>query len=356
MKKTAAIIISIVLVLTISAGAIFWYMMSQPIYQPGSLRSAKNLRYSLAPPPQTGAADFWMVEPDIHLYHFSQGEGKNVLIIHGGPGQPYRERWPGLTPLEDEFRFNYYDQRGSGDSTRPVTGFESNNYYDNITKLDLALGISAQIADIERIRQILGEAKLTLIGHSFGGFLASLYAAEFPENVEALVLIAPADMLVMPQETEGGLFELVRQKLPAELQNEYDQYIEEYLNFQDIFSKTDRELVELNKKFSEYYMIAAGNTSLQEKNDAEPGGWMTHAMYLSMGTRHDYRQALKVVDAPVLVIHGTNDLQPEVTSRVYAELFPNTQFQTIENAGHFPFYTHPEEFAEAAGQFLARVH
>jgi len=74
---------SIVIVLTITAGAVFWYKMSKPIYEPGNLHNSKNLHYSLTPPRQTGAEDFWTVEPDIHLYHFSQGEVKNALIIQG---------------------------------------------------------------------------------------------------------------------------------------------------------------------------------------------------------------------------------------------------------------------------------
>ncbi len=53
--------------------------------------------------------------------------------------------------------------------------------------LEQTLGISAQVADIERIRRILGEEKLIMVGHSFGGFLASLYAAEFPEHVARMV-------------------------------------------------------------------------------------------------------------------------------------------------------------------------
>jgi proline iminopeptidase len=52
-------------------------------------------------------------------------------------------------------------------------------------------------------RTILGGGKLMLVGHSFGGFLASLYAAEFPQHVKALILIAPADVLVFPQEGKG---------------------------------------------------------------------------------------------------------------------------------------------------------
>ena len=41
-------------------------------------------------------------------------------------------------------------------------------------------------ATIERIRRILGRDRLTLVGHSFGAFLAAMYAAEFPDRVEAL--------------------------------------------------------------------------------------------------------------------------------------------------------------------------
>jgi hypothetical protein len=40
---------------------------------------------------QTGDPDFWQMEADIRLYHFSRGDGRNVLIIHSGPGLPFRE-------------------------------------------------------------------------------------------------------------------------------------------------------------------------------------------------------------------------------------------------------------------------
>ena len=75
-------------------------------------------------------------------------------------------------------------------------------------------------------------------------------------------------------------------------------------------------------------------------------------MYLSMGTRHDYRAALSQVQAPVLVIHGAQDLQTEAASRVYADAFANSQFQVIDNATHFPFNERPQEFAAILGQFL----
>jgi len=349
--KTIVAIALTLLVLIAIAGGYFWYIMGKPLYEPGMVRANKNLRASLTPPEQSSNERFWQVEQDIQLYHFSAGKGRNVLVVHGGPGYPYSKPWAGLEPLTRNYQFHYYDQRGCGQSTRPIDRFTSTNYYENMTTLEKTLGIGAQLADIERIRQVLGEEKLIIIGHSWGGFLASLYAAEFPEHVEAVILIASADALVMPQEG-GGLFEEVRKRLPEDMQKDYAAYLKEYLNFGNIFSKSEADLVALNEAFAKYY-TAVAKASMPEQGKA--GGWMVQAMYMSMGQRHDYRAALKPVNAPVLVIHGEKDLQPERASRMYAQAFPNVEFKVIRNASHFAFSEQPTEFAAVVGEFLSKV-
>lgn len=348
MKRMLPIIGLVLLVLVAVIGGLFYYFTNQPLYKPGMVRAGKNLRAPLAPPAQTDDERHWRMEPDIELHHVSVGQGRDVLIVHGGPGHPYIEPWPGLEPLEGDYAFHYYDQRGCGQSTRPIDTFSSKNTWESMQTLEKTLGISAQVADIERIRRILGEEKLTLVGHSFGGLLASLYAAEFPEHVEGLVLVAPADVLVMPQEG-GSLFEAVRERLPGEMRDEYDTFMEAYMAFNNIFSKSEADLVALQQQFGRYYQ-AALDTSLPDQG--RPGGWMVWAMYLSMGKRHDYRDALRDVDAPVLVVHAANDLQSREASRVYAEAFPNAQFEVIEDAAHFAFVDQPERFAAVVGAFL----
>ena len=56
--------------------------------------------------------------------------------------------------------------------------------------------------------------------------------------------------------------------------------------------------------------------------------------------------------APVLVIHGADDLQSEAATRLYVDAFPNTEFAVIENAGHFTFEEQPEQFAAIVKSFL----
>lgn len=330
--------------------------MGRPLYTPGVVRAGHGLRAPLEPPPQRGAAD-WQVEPDIALHHFTQGRGRRVLVLHGGPGIPLTEPMAALAELPAAYQFVYYDQRGCGRSTRPIEAFSSRNYYRNVKQLDAALGIAAQLADIERIRRILGEDKIILLGHSYGGFLAALYAAEFPEHVAALVLVAPAELLLMPLK-DGGILGEIGRALPPALRGEYAQYLRRYLDFSHLFEKNEAQLVALQVEFSSYY--AAASTALGCRPPppvptASIGGWMPQAQYMSMGRAHDYRAALAAVATPVLVLHGARDLQPPEASRSYAELFPHSQFQTLAEAGHFMFLDRPKEFADAVVAFLTKV-
>lgn len=356
--KKVILITTLVLIVAIAAGGLwFWNEMRKPLYEPGMVRAGTNLRAPLIPPEQPADEPYWQMERDIRLFHFSAGAGTDVLVIHGGPGYPFAAPPSGFGSLTERYRFHYYDQRGSGRSTRPVDAFTSSNYYENMQTLDRALGIGAQLSDIERIRQILGKEKLILVGHSWGGFLASLYAAEFPEHVQALVLIAPADVLVMPSGRDS-LFEQIKLLLPEEMKADYAAYLERYLDFGSLFAKNEAELVALNDEMARYYNAAYENKGLaptQADDRVRSGGWMVQAMYMSLGLEHDYRATLKKVTVPVLVLHGDKDLQSEGASRQYVETFQNAEFRVIKNAGHFMFNEQPDAFARAVGEFLDRA-
>lgn len=327
----------------------------QSMYTPGMVRDGKNLRAPLDPPEQPVGAKAWLVEPDIELHCFDMGKGKNILIVHGGPGYPPSSPWPGMVPLKGEYRMHFYHQRGCGRSTRPVDKFTSSNYFQNMMTLDKALGLGAQIADIERIRRILGDEELIIVGHSFGGFIASLYAVEFPEHVRALVLVAPADALVMPAKG-GGLFEEVGRRLPKSMGKEFASFLKDYFDYGDIFSKSEEDLKKMNRRLAAYIMAAyeIEGIGVTPCTDLEGlGGWVPHAVYFSMGLRYDFRDALKKVENPVLVIHGAKDLQPEEASRMYVECFPNARLEVMKGSSHFPFQEQPEEFSRIVSVFIA---
>ena len=99
MKKVILILALVLLVALVGGGVWLWNMMQQPLYEPGMVRAGNNLRAPLVPPAQSTNQDYWNVESDIRLHHFVQGKGRNVLVIHGGPGLPFSEPLPALAPL-----------------------------------------------------------------------------------------------------------------------------------------------------------------------------------------------------------------------------------------------------------------
>src|SRR5437867_8730237 len=133
-KRIPLIVVVLFALLLALAGIWFWRLVGAPLYQPGMVRAAMNLRAQFDLPPQDNDAAFWTVEKDIRLHHFSQGQGRPVLVLHGGPGYPIVNPLLGLVPLATKFQFHYYDERGCGQSSRPFNRFTSKNFYANMTE------------------------------------------------------------------------------------------------------------------------------------------------------------------------------------------------------------------------------
>ncbi|MHC4767078.1 MAG: alpha/beta fold hydrolase [Planctomycetota bacterium] len=327
-----------------------YLVFTGPLYEPGSLAGAPGLQ----PPAQFGDETTWLIQRGVRLHHFHRGQGRPILFVHGGPGFPIRQTMPWLDALDADYTVHYYDQRGCGLSSRPFDRFENPNDYANMKQLEATLGLGAQIADLERIRRLLGEERLILVGHSFGGFLAALYAAEFPQRVEKLVLLAPANMLVMPLPEGEDLFTNARDRLPPDRQVEFDGFLEEYLDFGALFDHDEDSLARMNLRLGNFLLEGMGHPALPVPEPGaavENGGWMTQAMYLSMGRRHDYTGALAAITADTLVVHGDQDLQPVAGSRQYTQGIANAELFEVAGADHFLMGDHPD-LARRVASFL----
>lgn len=343
-------IIQIVLILIIvSTGS-----CTGPVYQEGMARDESFLEEPLTPPaqdPQT--TNLWKVSDTVKLFHFEEGNGEDVLVVHGGPGIPPSHPYPGLTKLAKKYRFHYYHQRGCGKSTRPVNRLDG-NFYNNMMTMEKRVGLSAQLADMERIRQILGKDQLIILGHSYGGFFAAMYAAEFPEHVKKLILVVPAGVLKMPPE-DGGLYEQVRNSIRDEdVRKKYDEYIKRYFDFGSLFENDEKALQSLNNEFIPYYEMAARASGMNTGENVYPedvGGFIQQANFFSLGKKSDFTGYLKKVKASALIISSGRDLSSGSGVEAYKAI-PRSTNKFMIDSGHFPFYDDPDRFAELVDRYL----
>ena len=357
MKRSSIILIAVISLILIVIGVIlfiFFYLMGKPLYIPGELSKTEittEIRDN-----QNNESPFWIMDDGIALKHFFTGEGEDILFIHGYPIAPVLKPHDALTKLSG-YKVHYYQWRGCGLSDRPVDEYSSENFYENMLDLDNKLGITRLLKDIEQIRKILGKEKLTIIGHSYGGFLASLYAAEFPENIKNLVLIAPANILKMPQDN-GGLYEVVKQTLKGNDKNKFEQWLKLHFDYNNIFTRSEKELIDINLGFIPFYAKAAQINNIPFKEEAwnreMAGGWVVHAVNFSLGQKYDLTDFISNISAPTLLLHGTDDLNGPAESDTYINSIQNIQVELIKNSGHFIYDDQPELFTSIVEKFISK--
>lgn len=329
--------------------------MERPMFEPGSAgRRVAEAGENLDPVPGAGRDGAWQVAPGITLHHFAVGSGEDAIVVHGGPGIAPTRPWRAAEHLPD-LRLHFYHQRGCGQSTRPITAPPEGSTYDRMVVAEARLGLAEQIADVERIRRLLGREQVVLVGHSFGALIAALYAAEFPDRVRALVLVAPAPLFQLPVPDGGDLFTQIRARLPAAMRPEFDAYLKESFDVPALTALDEAALSARAARLAPFYAAASEVAWRPDGSATAPGGWMQLGVYLGLGLRHDWRGALRAVTAPVLVVHGERDLQPRAASEGVARLFAAGRLAVVPRAGHFVFDEEPATFAAVVREFLGAV-
>ncbi len=112
----------------------------------------------------------------LHVRAFGHPQNPTLFVLHGSftDIKPYQNL---CESLSDKYHVVTWDQRGCGLSER-------------ITEEEFTL--ETAVEEVEVMKSIYSpNKKVTLIGQSWGGGLATLYTSKNPQNVEQLLLIEP---------------------------------------------------------------------------------------------------------------------------------------------------------------------
>ncbi len=108
---------------------------------------------------------------------FGSNPRMRILLLHGGPGGSHEffEAFESFLPAAG-IEFIYYDQLGSLRSDKPT---------------DSSLWTTERfVEEVEQVRQALGLNKnnFYLLGHSWGGILATEYALKYQQHLKGLII------------------------------------------------------------------------------------------------------------------------------------------------------------------------
>lgn len=114
-----------------------------------------------------------------HAETFGHPDSAMVVVLHGGPGADYRYLLNCKDLAGQGYYVVFYDQRGSGLSKRhPKSSYSIQIMLDDLT---------AVIAHYRKSPH----QKVFLLGHSWGGMLATAYINAYPEAISGAIIAEP---------------------------------------------------------------------------------------------------------------------------------------------------------------------
>ncbi len=274
------------------------------------------------------------------LYVRTIGQGRPLLLLHGGPDFDHNYLLPDIDRLADLGRLITYDQRGRGRSA------------GNVRPEDVTL--ASEMADLEALRQHFGLEAFALLGHSWGGLLALEYALRHPARLSHLILLntAPASRadyrLLRQSRLESAAGDLGRQAAirdtPAyragDLAADAAYY---HLHFRRTLRRPEhleQVVNSLRVHFTPQTVLLA--RAIEERLMAET--WLADG--------YDLLPRLQHLPVPTLVLHGEADLIPPACAAHIASALPDARLTVLQETGHFAYLEKPAIVHQEIAAFL----
>ena len=245
------------------------------------------------------------------------GEGKPFVILHGFLGMGDNWKSLGKRFSEQGYQVHLVDQRNHGRS------FHSESFNYNFLAEDLKI-----YCDFHKLEDFI------LLGHSMGGKTAMNYAVNYPDNLSKLIIadIGPKQYPLHHQDILKALsvldFSIIKTRKTA------NNVISEYIKNNGV-----RLFLAKNLYWKHPDELALRiNLPVLIENIEEVGKLLSENLI--------YRKE-------TLFLRGANSNYIEKADEfLIKKQFPNSDIQTIKNAGHWLHAENPKGFLEAVINFV----
>ncbi len=263
------------------------------------------------------------------LHYLAAGTGDPIVLLHGYAETSHMWR-PLMSDLAATHTVIAPDLRGAGQSAKPPSGY---------TKAEMA-------KDIHALVQKLGFGKIRIVGHDIGLMVAYAYAAQYPNEVDRIVLMDA----FLPGVGDWRSVWLMRDlwhfhfygKTPLELVHGRERiYFEHFWN--DFAA---------NPKHS----VSEGDRRFYAKEYARPGGMRAGFEYFRAFEQdaEDFaRLAQTPLLMPMLVLTGEK-ASGEFLIQQGRLVAKNVEGVVVRNSGHWLMEEAPEQVIPRLVEFLNR--
>jgi pimeloyl-ACP methyl ester carboxylesterase len=255
---------------------------------------------------------------------FDEGSGPPIVVV-----QPLQGRWEWTRPLlRGQARTNRvisYSLCGDLGSRRKADG-----------------GFDDYIAQLRDVMDAAGVRETALFGISFGGTVATHFAAEFPDRVTSLVIASSPGPGWKANAVQAGYVTRPWLSMPA-----------------FALGALTRVMPEMNAAIESWtaratFVLKYGAIVLRYP-------MLPHLM--ARRVRHmeglDLAADCRQIHCPTLVLTGDNELDhvvPVESTKRYVGCINGARYLLMENTGHLGVLTRPQRFADVVSEFVNASH
>lgn len=262
---------------------------------------------------------------DIWYEYFGEGQREAVVLLNGLAMST--KAWYGFLPhLLDEYDVLLYDYLGQGESSKP----------------DVPYSITALATYLNAIMDELGLQKIHSMGISYGGFIAIEHARQFHPRLYTLTLSG----IILSHEELFEQYEALSLRFYREGPERFDLYTE-YM-YEKIFGEPfvrrlgRAGLEPMRQRFIERY-----------QNNLHCLIRLTEAQDEYFGELDRRLPAYRAVTTPTLIMPGAQDRAiPLWAQKKMLEVFPNSRWLLVPEAGHVVYLERPDLFFPALKAFM----
>lgn len=249
----------------------------------------------------------------VNIFYTDYGTGKPIILIHGWPLTSAMWEYQLEELVSNGYRVIAYDRRGFGKSSQPWDGYN----YDTLTD------------DLKALIDQLKLEEITLVGFSMGGGEVIRYFSRYGgKAVSRVILVSSVTPYLLQTDSNP-------EGVPVENFEEMSFKLrQDRIGFLDDFGKTFFGETMLHKPLSSplmhYFRMLCSLAS--------PRATLECAKAFSST---DFREEMKTVNVPTLIIHGDNDktVPIEATGKLAAIAIPGSKLIIYEGSPHGLFYT-----------------
>ncbi len=254
------------------------------------------------------------------IVYWEKGSGDPLVLIHGMFGD-HLDWETVLEPLAESFRVVAIDLPGFGGSSKPRIAYTAEFFVETLHAF-LAL---------------LGTQQPVLVGNSFGGEIAILYAIAHPENVSGLVLVSSGGFRLYTEDEKAR----IKEKFCIANLRLMNPAINEFV-FAGVFARESEQ----RRRY-----IEKQNAKLTREDFPEYTEALFQCMVLAFNLY--FEEELRSITSPVLLLWGDSDnVFPRTLAERALSLLPEARLQLLPQAGHAPQLEAPGEFVAAVQDFV----